>query len=85
MNGIPVWGESLTLSLLENGSIGGVKWETIDDKAYQESYFPEPTGTLSLEELKHKLKEYVRLVYFEAYATTKRSPFSQSVLEKRQS
>lgn len=82
VNGIPVWGESLTLSLLENGSIGGVKWETIDDKAYQESYFPEPTGTLSLEELKHKLKEYVRLVYFEAYATTKRSPFSQSVLEK---
>lgn len=82
VNGIPVWGESLTLSLSDNGSIAGVKWDTIDDKTYQESYFPEPTGTLTMEELKHNLKEYVRLVYLEAYATTKRSPFSQSVLEK---
>ncbi|MGE5703552.1 MAG: YcdB/YcdC domain-containing protein [Clostridia bacterium] len=82
VKGIPVWGESLTLSLSKNGSIDGVNWDTIDGKDYQESRFPEPTGVLTAEEVQQKLKNYVRLVYFEEYAT-KRSPFSQSVLEKK--
>lgn len=82
VKGIPVWGESLTLSLSKNGSIDGVNWDTIDGKDYQESRFPEPTGILTAEEVKQKMKDYVRLVYFEEYATT-RSPFSQSVLEKK--